>query len=246
MTGEVRLCCRMSGDGSRFVLPSCEEVLGSQIVVTTLSMSAHLVRLGLRGKFSHIFLDEAGQALECEAITPLALAMPSTCVVLSGDHRQMCPAVYCRRARRRRFHVSLLERLFLHYRKLDLLPFNAVMLYRNYRTCGEIVDFLSTTFYQQKQCLVASRGHRSAVSSEDHKALSFYCTEGREEADGCSYFNVAEIEEIVQAVVKFQSSMPQQQDICVVTYYSSQVYNVVFSGSNLLKLKLNKTKFLQP
>lgn len=222
---EVRPYCKMSSDGSRFVLPSAEQVQESRIVVTTLSMSAHLVRLGLRGKFSHIFLDEAGQALECEAITPFALAAPTTCVILAGDHKQMCPAVYCPRAREKKFHVSLLERLFVNYRKLDLhlLSSNTIMLHRNYRTCDAILDFLSGAFYQQKQCLVASRTHKPSVTSEDHKTLSFYCTEGDEEVDGYSYFNVAEIEEVTHTVVKFQAIVPQQQDICVVSYYSSQV-----------------------
>jgi len=211
----------MPHDRRRFVLPSSDEVLRHKIVVTTLSMSAHLVQLGLQGTFSHIFLDEAGQALECEAVTPLALATPSTCVVLAGDHKQISPTVYCQKARQKKFHLSLLERLFLHYKKLNLLDLNTVLLYENYRSSKEIVDFLSATFYQQKQCLVASRSHKP-VGSGKHKTLSFYCTEGSEDTDGCSYFNMAEIEEIVQVVEKFVTDIPQQ-DICVLSYYVSQV-----------------------
>ena len=221
VSDEVKLYCKMSQDKSRFVLPCSEEVLGSQIVVTTLSMSAHLVQLSLQGKFSHIFLDEAGQALECEAITPLALAIPSTCVILSGDHKQTSPTVYCRKAGQQKLCISLLERLFLYYKKLNLLS-NTVLLYKNYRSCNEIVDFLSATFYHEKQCLVASRS-RKPVSSENHKALSFYCTEGSQEmVDSCSYFNMAEIEEVVNVVEKFVTIIPQE-DICVVSHYSLQV-----------------------
>jgi len=225
VSDEVKLYCRMSSDRSRFVLPSSDEVLGFQIVVTTLSMSAHLVRLGLQGKFTHILLDEAGQALECEAITPLALVVPPMCVVLSGDHKQISPAVYCQKAKQQKFHVPLLERLFLYYKKLNLLGCNTVLLYKNYRSCEEIVNFLSTTFYRQKECLVASRGQKPVGSDKhkNHKALGFYCTEGsEEEIEGCSYFNMSEVEEIVQVVVKFSANI-QQQDICVVSYYSSQV-----------------------
>jgi len=134
VASEVKLYCKESGDGNGFALPSADEVLGSRIVVTTLSMAACLVRLGMHGRFSHIFLDEAGQALECEAIIPLSLAVGSTCVVLSGDHRQMSPTVYSRAARQGKLHLSLLERLFLHYKKFDLLRYNAVMLYHNYRS----------------------------------------------------------------------------------------------------------------
>jgi len=92
------------------------------------------------------------------------------------------------------------------------------MLYYNHRSCKAIVNFLSNAFYGRKQCLVASR-----LCYEDRNALTFYCTEGSEvEADGCSYFNVAEIEEIVQVALWFSSFM-RQDDICVVSYYTAQV-----------------------
>jgi len=35
-------------------------------------------------------LDEAAQAMESEAITPLLFAGPKTKVVLAGDHMQVC------------------------------------------------------------------------------------------------------------------------------------------------------------
>ena len=111
-----------------------------------------------------------------------------------------------------------------------------MLLYKNYRSCKEIVDFLSATFYCQKQCLVASRSVKP-VTSENHKALSFYCTEGsHQQVDCCSYFNMAEIEEVVNVVEKFVTTIPQE-DICVVSYYSSQVcfknvLTITLSGLN--------------
>lgn len=42
------------------------------------------------GHFTHILLDEAAQAMECEAIMPLALASTDTRIVLAGDHMQVC------------------------------------------------------------------------------------------------------------------------------------------------------------
>ena len=49
-----------------------------RIVVTTVVTAGHLVTYGVaRGHFSHIFIDEAGQAHEPEAIIPIAgLAEP--------------------------------------------------------------------------------------------------------------------------------------------------------------------------
>ena len=56
-------------------------------------MSLLLTELSIAGYFSHIFVDEGGQALEAEAIMPLALATPTTCVVMAGDYMQMGPKV---------------------------------------------------------------------------------------------------------------------------------------------------------
>lgn len=41
------------------------------------------------GFFTHILLDEAAQAMECETIMPLALANKNTRIVLAGDHMQV-------------------------------------------------------------------------------------------------------------------------------------------------------------
>jgi superfamily I DNA and/or RNA helicase len=43
--------------------------------------------------FSHILLDEAAQAMESEAITPLLFAGKETKLVLAGDHMQV-PYIY--------------------------------------------------------------------------------------------------------------------------------------------------------
>lgn len=42
----------------------------------------------LTGFFTHILLDEAAQAMECETIMPFALASKTTRIVLAGDHMQ--------------------------------------------------------------------------------------------------------------------------------------------------------------
>ena len=45
--------------------------------------------LYLLGFFTHVLLDEAAQAMECETIMPLALATKNTRIVLAGDHMQV-------------------------------------------------------------------------------------------------------------------------------------------------------------
>ena len=59
--------------------------LHPQIIVCTLGLSHHL-----RGNnLTHIFIDEAAQTRETEAIIPLQHAGPQTKIVLAGDHCQV-------------------------------------------------------------------------------------------------------------------------------------------------------------
>ena len=92
--GSRKYCC-YSSDGSSFEIPSASMVRQHRVVVTTLEMALHLTSMKLRGTFTHIFIDEAAQALECETIMPLTLAAEKTCVVLTGDHLQISPKVDC-------------------------------------------------------------------------------------------------------------------------------------------------------
>lgn len=73
-----------------YILPTREDVIKHRVVITTLATSQHLLQLQLNhGFFTHILVDEAAQALEPEALTPLVLAGPNTKVVLTGDHMQV-------------------------------------------------------------------------------------------------------------------------------------------------------------
>lgn len=76
-------------------IPDDEAIKACQVVVTTLTTAMNLVVASQQGSFSHIFIDEAGQVLEAEVLIPLALATKDTCVVLTGDHKQMSPKVSC-------------------------------------------------------------------------------------------------------------------------------------------------------
>ena len=66
----------------------CQEV---RLVVTTNGTAGRLMKdVGLpHGYFTHIFLDEAAQCTEPEALMPLLLAGPHTKIVLAGDHLQV-------------------------------------------------------------------------------------------------------------------------------------------------------------
>ena len=79
------------GDSMQFSIQP-EKLDKCQLVITTTSTAALLPLK--RFTFTHILIDEAAQILELEAIIPLTLATSGkTCVVLTGDHRQMGPRV---------------------------------------------------------------------------------------------------------------------------------------------------------
>lgn len=73
--------------------PTKEDVMNAQIVVVTLKSSLYLTKLQLSGAFTHVFVDEATQGLECEALMPLLMAREKTCVVITGDVMQVCVSV---------------------------------------------------------------------------------------------------------------------------------------------------------
>lgn len=82
------------------------------IVTTCLSASvAHGIGMS-RGHFSHIFIDEAGQATEPEAFVSIkTMADPRTNIILSGDPKQLGPIIRSDIARRLGLEKSYLEKL---------------------------------------------------------------------------------------------------------------------------------------
>lgn len=70
--------------------PTLEELRRKTIIVTTLVTADILIKCGIEpGFFTHIFVDEAAQAMELETLVPISLATKETKVVLAGDHLQV-------------------------------------------------------------------------------------------------------------------------------------------------------------
>ena len=63
----------------------------SYLIVTTCQMAHNMKRkLPPNFCFSHIFLDEAAQMREAEAVAPLCMANSDTKIVIAGDKQQVC------------------------------------------------------------------------------------------------------------------------------------------------------------
>lgn len=223
----VRLYCCMSDSEDHFVMPTKEQVEKHRVVVATLSTSRFLTHLKLdQGFFTHILLDEAAQAMECETIMPIALATKNTRIVLAGDYMQISPQVHSPFVFERRLHVSLLERLYDHYP--DTHPCK-ILLCANYRSHEAIVEYTSDLFYEGKLLPLGNQ-----PPHPKWYPLTFFTARGEDvqEKNSISFYNNAEVFEVCDRVQELQKSWPEEWGTCdensigVVAHYSDQVFRI--------------------
>ncbi|XP_030750107.1 probable helicase with zinc finger domain [Sitophilus oryzae] len=210
-----------------FCIPTLEDIMKHRIIVVTFSTSVYLSAMGLpSGFFTHILLDEAAQAIECETVTPLAIANEHTRLVLAGDHMQLGPEIVSNFAKERNLHISLLERLYDHYP--NQFPCK-ILLCENYRAHESIIQFTSESFYDQK--LVSSS---KQPKHSKYFPLSFFTTRGEDVQDknSTAFYNNSEVYEVVERVAELKRTWPEEwgkytdQSIGVVTPYADQVFRI--------------------
>uniref|UniRef100_A0A8C4HEP8 RNA helicase n=1 Tax=Dicentrarchus labrax TaxID=13489 RepID=A0A8C4HEP8_DICLA len=134
-----------------------------RIVVSTCSSAGMFHNIGLQvGHFTHVFLDEAGQATEPESLIPLSLVSERDGqIVLAGDPCQLGPVVKSRLAAAFGLGVSLLERLMTNplYSRQDwgYNPRLVTKLIYNYRSHEALLTLPSKLFYQGELSFKAPR-----------------------------------------------------------------------------------------
>ena len=109
---ELRPYTFTQGDG-HFSVPSMNRLKNFKVIVSTCGSTGVFSGIGMaRGHFSHIFIDEAGQATEPESFLSIkTLADNKTNVILSGDPKQLGPVIRSGIARALGLEKSYLERL---------------------------------------------------------------------------------------------------------------------------------------
>lgn len=188
-------------------------------------MAFNLHSLSLpQGFFTHIFIDEASQMLECDALIALSLAGPKTRVVLAGDHMQMGPKLFSVDDYNRS-NYTLLNRLFHYYQgqKCDAAVKSRVIFSGNYRSTREIVDFISTHLYVGKNDIIQAIGNVPAPA--DGRALKLHHIRGECTLDpvSLSWYNKDEVAAVVQEVKDLLDHWPQswgakdQSTVCVLS-----------------------------
>jgi helicase MOV-10 len=96
-----------------FSHPPLDTVKAFRVIVSTCVSAAFAFGIGVeRGHFSHIFIDEAGQATEPEVMVVVKnAAVVATKLILSGDPKQLRPIIFSDIANELGLGVSYLERL---------------------------------------------------------------------------------------------------------------------------------------
>ncbi|XP_063535116.1 uncharacterized protein LOC134745105 [Cydia strobilella] len=138
-----------SGDGSEEPRP--EDVAraerriieGADIVLTTLASAINQKMRGLKRRIALCIVDEAGQAIEPEALIPLTLDV--TRLTLIGDPQQLPGYICSQRAKRHGLGESLFSRLASSAESWPRTP--VVLLDTQYRMQRAIAEYPVRTFY---------------------------------------------------------------------------------------------------
>lgn len=193
----------------------------SEAICSTLVGSSHPV---LRSrKFTTVFIDEAGQALEPACWIPL---LKSQRVVFAGDHCQLPPTIKSHEAATQGLARTLFEK------GIEKFPPHASMLQVQYRMHESIMEFSSGYFYQHKLIAHESVKHEQLRPYEmpiDYiDTAGSDCTE-KQDPETLSRYNENEAALLVRQVEKLVESIgapawiEENITLGIITPYSAQV-----------------------
>lgn len=215
-----------------FSIPSMDTLKSFRVIVSTCVSASFAVNYGIaRGHFTHIFIDEAGQATEPEAFVSIkTMADSRTNVILSGDPKQLGPIIRSGIARELGLEKSYLERLmssdaydlknsygkryvfflFTMYMRL-ICVFSVVKLTKNFRSHNAILTFPNKKFYDDELQPCASPStinmylNSSYLPSKKFPVV-FHSVYGKDdrEASSPSFFNIDEILQVKSYVQRLK------------------------------------------
>ncbi|XP_029011902.1 putative helicase mov-10-B.1 [Betta splendens] len=275
----LKACSNLVGDC--YVFAHKEKLMKYKVIVTTLLTAGRLVSGGIpAGHFTHIFVDEAGHAVETECLVPLSglLDVESGQVVLAGDPKQLGPILRSPFAQKYGLGVSLLERMmtqFSVYQKDEgvLNSRFVTKLLCNYRSHPAILKVPNELFYDGELQACADEILRNSYCGWEHLPKEAYSTgnfpvifhgvTGRDEreASSPSFFNVAEVEVLMDYVRKLLQTHGKKRlatispsDIGIIAPYRKQVQKIrkalekigkEFRYSNMNSLKVGSVEEFQ-
>ncbi|XP_035008504.2 putative helicase mov-10-B.1 isoform X2 [Hippoglossus stenolepis] len=237
--------CNLDKNQQDFVFPGKEILMNFKIVVTTMFTAGRLVSKGIPvGHFTHVFVDEGGQAEEPQCVIAVAglLNPQKGQLVLAGDPMQLGPIIQSRLALHHGLGLSLLERLMKYndLYKTSKDPRFVTKLQRNYRSHAAILKIPNELFYDNEVQEFADQCDREAYCNWEHLPkkgfpVIFHGVIGKDEreANSPSFFNVSEIEVIVDYLTKLMETQEKNglpklsaKDIGIIAPYRKQVEKI--------------------
>ncbi|MCD7466102.1 hypothetical protein HAX54_002501 [Datura stramonium] len=218
-----------------FKCPLFRDLRRYRIIISTYASASLLYAEGIkRGHFSHIFLDEAGQASEPDTMVPLShLLRKETVVVLAGDPQQLGPIVFSKDAENYGLGTSYMERLFKCQLYGALNENYATRLLKNYRCHPVILRLPSEMFYggELTPCKEDKTSTQTWVDMLPNKEfpLLFIGIQGCDEREGNnpSWFNRIEASKVVEIIRDLiENKGLKEEDIGVITPYRQQVLKI--------------------
>lgn len=229
-------------DDDTFKCPELRVFVRYRIIISTYMSASLLHAEGVpRGHFSHIILDEAGQASEPETMIPISnLYHRNTVVVLAGDPKQLGPIINSSQAESFGLGRSYLERMFEceFYSNGD--KSYVTKLVRNYRCHPEILYLPNMLFYGQeliacKDDSVPFMARVDLLPNKDFPVL-FFGIEGCDEREGSnpSWFNRTEASKVVEVTKRLTAKRNlSEEDIGIIAPYRQQVLKLKKAFENL-------------
>lgn len=248
---EERSGNQMKIESTGFKTNCTASVLGRhRITIGTCSALGIIYNMGLaRGHFTHILVDEAGQATEPEIMIPLTFVHADTGqVILAGDPMQLGPVVQCKYATHFGLGESFLSRLLQRFPyqrdpqgfETGYDPRLITKLLINYRSLPEILKLPNSLFYDSELIpelssdksneakllskLAADLPERSGLPP----AIVFHGVNGNnyQFPDSPSWYNPEEATQVYFYLLKLFDRGLCADDIGIITPYQSQIRQI--------------------
>ncbi|KZT68330.1 RNA helicase [Daedalea quercina L-15889] len=223
-----------------FSVPPIAIVKRYRVIVSTCVSASFAHGIGMpRGHFTHIFVDEAGQATEPEVMIAIkTMADHETNVVLSGDPKQLGPIIRSAVARDLGLEKSYIERLMARppYDETAGYGVSVVKLVKNFRSHEAILKFPNERFYRgELQPCAESRVTHAYIGcpilANKNLPVFIHSISGKDdrESSSPSFFNIDEASQVkayVRMLKDDRRFRTTDSDIGIITPYHAQCLKI--------------------
>uniref|UniRef100_H3BES1 RNA helicase n=1 Tax=Latimeria chalumnae TaxID=7897 RepID=H3BES1_LATCH len=254
MPSDVVVSTMTEDAGGGYLYICRQQQLQVVILIGTLLTAGRLVSAVVpQGHFSHVFIDEAGHAVEPECVVALAGLLSvmdpknnkaGGQLVLAGDPEQLGPILRSRLAIKYGLDTSLLERLMtdnsLYQKDVQTERYNpqfVTKLLRNYRSHPAILKMPNELFYERELQEFAEKMISHSYCNWEYLQkknfpIIFHGVLGEDQREGNSpsFFNIQEIEIVLSYLRKLLLTQGKKglskispKDIGIIAPYRKQV-----------------------